>query len=504
MVDLNKRNVPLEIDSETFREVGYRLIDRIASFLESLPERPVAPSASPEEVRSQIEVEQQLPQTGRSAETLLSEAADLLFDLSLFNGHPRFWGYVTSSAAPIGCLADLLAAAVNPNVGSWKLAPAATEIELQTVRWIAELIGFPEKAMGLLVSGGNMANFVGFLTARHSRTARLSGNEDNEVGEPPRLAVYASRETHTWIEKAVDLFGPGTISLRWIETDDHQRIDLRALEREIQKDLEKEVVPFMVVGNAGTVSTGAIDPLNDLAGICRKHELWFHVDGAYGALAAAVPGVQEQFRGIVEADSVAVDPHKWLYAPLEAGCAIVQDGEALRNTFSHRPSYYHLEEEGVNFFEFGLQNSRGFRALKVWLGLSQAGREGYTQMISDDIELARELYQLVEEHPDLEALSHNLSITTFRYRPHRLAGLSSQSVSEYLDDLNRELLTRLEKSGEVYLSNALVNGKFALRACIVNFRTSLSDIRHLSEVVLRLGREVEEQLDGQTRRGAIS
>lgn len=503
MTDSNRRrNVPLEMDSETFRELGYQLIDRVAAFLDSLPGRPVSPSASPDEIRKRIGVERRLPEKGSSAENLLSNAADLLFDLSLFNGHPRFWGYVTSSAAPIGALADLLAAAVNPNVGAWKLSPAATEIELQTVRWVAELIGYPEDSTGLLVSGGNMANFVGFLTARHAKTSPLQDQDSNTPGTP--LAVYASRETHTWIEKAVELFGPGMVTLRWIDTDNRQRIDLADLESQIQADLDAGLLSFLVVGNAGTVSTGAIDPLEELATICRRYDLWFHVDGAYGALAAAVPEVEGQFRGMAQADSIAVDPHKWLYAPLEAGCALVRDGEALRSTFSHRPSYYHLEEAEVNFFEFGLQNSRGFRALKVWLGLCQAGREGFSRMISDDIQLARELYRLVDKHPDLEALSQNLSITTFRYKPHRLNDQSSQGVSEYLDDLNGELLTRLENSGEVFLSNALVEDKFALRVCIVNFRTSLSDIQRLPEIVLRLGREVEQDLDSNVSHASDS
>src|SRR5690606_24867833 len=458
----------------------------------------VTPAANADQIRARLKAETRLPEQGQSPETLLAKAADLLFHFSLLNGHPRFWGYVTSSAAPIGCLADLLAAAVNPNVGAWKLAPVATEIELQTIRWIAELIGFPHGTGGLLVSGGNMANFVGFLVGRHSKIS--SWPSETEGKEVPHFAVYASSETHTWIEEAIDLFGAGMTSLRWVRTDDDQRIDLSELERQIEEDLRGEIVPFMVVGNAGTVGTGAVDPLRELAVICKKHQLWFHVDGAYGALAAVVPGLKAQFDGIDKADSLAVDPHKWLYAPLEAGCALVRDVVLLRETFSHRPAYYHLEEKEVNFFEFGLQNSRGFRAMKVWLGLAQAGREGYSQMISDDIELARELYRLVEANPDLEALSQSLSITTFRYHPRTVPRVGGPEAADYLDRLNRELLDRIERSGEAFLSNALVNGSFALRACVVNFRTTLSDIRFLPEIVVRLGREIEYELEA-TRSG---
>src|SRR5690606_26229529 len=302
MIELDKRKVPLEIEAETFRRIGYQMIDRIALFLENIRERPVTPAANADQIRARLKAETRLPEQGQSPETLLAKAADLLFHFSLLNGHPRFWGYVTSSAAPIGCLADLLAAAVNPNVGAWKLAPVATEIELQTIRWIAELIGFPHGTGGLLVSGGNMANFVGFLVGRHSKIS--SWPSETEGKEVPHFAVYASSETHTWIEKAIDLFGAGMTSLRWVRTDDDQRIDLSELERQIEEDLRGEIVPFMVVGNAGTVGTGAVDPLRELAVICKKHQLWFHVDGAYGALAAVVPGLKAQFDGIDKADSL--------------------------------------------------------------------------------------------------------------------------------------------------------------------------------------------------------
>ena len=242
----------------------------------------------------------------------------------------------------------MLAAAVNPNVGAWKLAPMATEIEAQTVGWIAELIGYPTSCGGLLVSGGNLADFICFLAAR---TAKASW-EVRKVGlrhETGRhLRVYTSSETHTWTQKAMDLFGLGTDSIRWISTDQRQRLDLTVLRQRIREDLAQGDQPFLVVGTAGSVSTGAIDPLPELAAICREYEMWFHVDGAYGAFAGVLPDVSSDLGGLTEADSIALDPHKWLYAPLEAGCVMVRDPKFLRETFSYHPSYYHFDKEAIN------------------------------------------------------------------------------------------------------------------------------------------------------------
>jgi glutamate/tyrosine decarboxylase-like PLP-dependent enzyme len=276
-------------------------------------------------------------------------------------------------------------------------------------------------------------------------------------------------------------------------------MDVAALREQILSDTESGDKPFMVVGTAGTVSTGAIDPLPELAAICREFDLWFHVDGAYGGLAAVLPDAPAALTALNEADSVAVDPHKWLYAPLEAGCALVRNPEKLRDAFAYHPPYYHFGVEAINYFDLGPQNSRGFRALKVWLALQQAGRDGYVKMISDDIRLARELFERIPRYPELEAMTHSLSITTFRYVPADLVSGEAQSAG-YLDKLNLELLTRLQNSGKVYLSNAVIHGKFAMRVCIVNFRTSLADVEALLPIVVGMGKE----LDASLRSGVAS
>jgi aromatic-L-amino-acid/L-tryptophan decarboxylase len=491
---LRQRNAPLEIQADEFREIGHRLVDQIADRLSKVPDGPVTIDESPADIRRALGAEQTLPPAGTNAGRLVSEATDLLFDHSTFNGHPRFFGYITSSPAPIGMFGDFLAAAVNQNVGSWRLAPVATEIEGQAVRWIAELIGFPARCGGLLVSGGNMANFVGFLAARVARSpwdVRKSGL--SRAGRT--LVVYASMETHTWIQKAADLFGVGTDAIRWIATDDEQRMDPTALRRRIEEDLHLGHQPFLVVGTAGSVSTGVVDPLPEIAAICREHDLWFHVDGAYGALAAQAPGSPASLCALSDADSVAVDPHKWLYAPLEAGCVLVRDAETLRKAFSYHPAYYHFDDQVVNYFDYGPQNSRGFRALKVWLALRQVGRDGYLKMIGDDILLARHLHDLLAQHPEFEATTQSLSITTFRYVPPDLRPqLGSEQVERYLSQLNQNLLTAVEKSGDAFLSNALIGGKFVLRACVVNFHTGLGDIEALPLLLSRLGKETDAVL----------
>ena len=485
------RIAPIRLTADEFRRAGHELVDAVASFLEALPSHALTTSKSPSEIDAIIDAAASLPDEGTDAAELLRSTAALLFDQSLFNGHPRFFGYITSSPAPIGMLGELLASAVNANVGSWQLGPAATQIEAQTVRWIAELVGFPTSCGGLLVSGGNMANMVPFFAARAAAAEWDVRAAGVHAAGAPSLRVYASVETHTWIKKAADLAGLGTDSIRWIPTGDDLRMDTTALRDAIVRDRAAGDRAMMVVGTAGSVSTGAVDPLHEIARICRELGVWFHVDGAYGAFAAAVPGVSSDFAAIALADSVAVDPHKWLYAPIEAGCALVRDPQRLRAAFAYHAAYYHFGEEATNYVDFGPQNSRGFRALKVWLQLRQVGRSGYVRMIGDDMRLSRRLHERVTAHPELEPLAQGLSISTFRYVPQALrAHIGETDVEARLDALNEALLERIQASGELFVSNAVVRGRYALRACIVNFNTTEHDVDAVPELVVRMGREL--------------
>jgi len=489
------RHTPLDINAETFRALGHRLVDDIAAFLDSLPARPVTRGQPPSSVREALGLGAPLPEHGSDPTRLLERTAALLFDNSLFNGHPRFYGYITSSPAPIGMLAEFLAAAINANVGGFMLAPAATEIESETVRWIAEFIGYPSDCGGLLVSGGNMANMACFLAAR-AAGAGWNIREHGVGGSDGRpLRVYCSSETHTWINKAADLAGLGTSAIRFIPTDNELRLDVDHLQRQIDADAADGDRPLLVVGTAGSVSTGAVDPLRKIAAVCRTRGLWFHVDGAYGGFAAAVPDAPEDLLGLVEADSVAVDPHKWLYAPVEAGCALVKQAESLRDAFTYHPPYYYFAERTTNYVDYGPQNSRGFRALKVWLAFQQAGAAGYREMIAEDMALSRAMAAAVARHSELELFTQALSITTFRYVPMDLRPTIGEPDTErHLDSLNRRLLERIQDSGEVFVSNAVIGGRYVLRACIVNFHTTSADVEALPATIARMGGAVDREL----------
>jgi glutamate/tyrosine decarboxylase-like PLP-dependent enzyme len=507
----------LELSPEEFKHAGHGTINLIADFLEGLPRKKVTSGASPSKIRK-ILADRPLPSEGEDLHAIIEESANLLFDHSLFNGHPRFWGYITSSAAPVGALADLLASSVNANVGAFALSPMATEIERQTIRWITEMIGYHPDCGGVFVSGGNMANFIGFLAGRKCKIAsdiRKEGlpqlnysnaskpwgvyQEDGPTTEEKKkFLIYCPVGTHTWVQKAMDLFGFGTDAIRWVECSDTQQMDVADLRRQIQLDKRFGHRPFMVVGNAGSVGTGVVDDLDAIASICESEGLWFHVDGAYGVPAASLPELKEQFYGLSRADSIALDPHKWLYSPLEAGCILVRHEHHLQDAFSFNPDYYNFDgpedEKLINFHEFGMQNSRGFRALKVWMSIRQIGRDGYVEMLRKDIALSKALFELVDNTPEVEAVTQHLSITTFRFVP----GDNKKAPSdEYLNMLNELLLEHLQTGGEVFLSNAVVKGRYCLRVCIVNFRTRYEDLQALVEVVLREGHALHRELKNE-------
>ena len=492
----DKRETPITIGKDEFRKIGYQLVDTIAGFLDTIDQRPVTPGETPRQLQDLLG-SAALAEEGSPPAALMEKATALMLEHSLLNGHPKFMGYITAAPAPIGILADLLGAAVNPNVGAQVLSPVATEIEKQTVKWLAEFIGAAPSYGGILVSGGNMANFTAFLAARTAMATKKI-KEEGMAQADAKLVVYCSKTTHTWIEKAAVLFGLGTRAIRWIATGTDNRMDNIVLEQTIRDDLSQGFQPFMIIGTAGDVSTGAVDDLKAIAGLCKKYNLWFHVDGAYGAPAAVVPELKNMFAGMEEADSIALDPHKWLYSPLEAGCTLVKDPNHLIETYSSHPVYYNFtsgdEVKAQNYYEYGFQNSRGFRALKVWLALQQVGKNGYRKMIAEDMALSRLLYTLAEQHKELEAVTQNLSITTLRYIPEGYVPEGDEESAVYLNTLNETLLNELQQGGAVFLSNAVVGEKYCLRSCIVNFRTSEKDISEIVEIIVRAGRDTHKKL----------
>lgn len=485
------RSSPLDLTPEQFRSLGHDLIDQMAELLREIPAGPVTQGAGLADVRAALQ-NRGVPREGSDPHTLLDETVSLLRGHSLYNGHPRFFGFITSSAAPIGALAELIAATINQNVGGYSLSPMATEMEAQTVRWIAELVGMPAGSSGVLVSGGNMANIAGVWAAR---TNMLGGAVRSQgIRDLPPLRIYASAATHTWVQKAADLSGIGTNAIRWIAVDEKERIRPEDLRETLARDIAAGDRPVVIIGTAGSVSTGAIDPLGELASIADEHKIWFHVDGAYGAPAAMLPDAPGDLTALGRADSVAVDPHKWLYAPIEAGCILVRNPQVLRDAFSYHPPYYPDAIEDPDpplyYHEWSPQNTRGFRALKIWLGLRQVGRSGYERMIAEDIRLARRMYEMAETHEELEAKSVGLSICTFRYVGNRENGARSQ---DELNALNKSIMERVQAEGRAFLTNAVIDGNYLLRACIVNFRTGEDDVRALIDEVVRVGREEEAE-----------
>jgi len=433
--------------------------------------------------------EQPLPEEGRPFEDVLAFVREHVLPFPMGNSHPRFYGFINATADPVGVFADFLAATMNPNC--WGGDHAAIHVETRVIAWLAEMIGYPTSAEGVLVSGGSMANFTALAAARRGTTP---GNvrEDGLAGpDRPRLTVYASDQTHACVDKAVDLLGIGTRQLRKIETDDRFRIRIPELRAAIADDRAAGFQPAIVVGNAGTVNTGAIDPLDEIADICRAEGLWFHADGAYGALASMVPELKPQFAGMEKADSVAVDPHKWLYVPYEAGATLVRDPGRLSATFRKFPEYLASDPESpfpgpAWFAERGVELSRGFKALKVWMGIQTHGRRAYVERIASDIALARFLAAEVDRRPDFERLAEPvLSIANFRYRP------TKRSLSdEGLDALNRRIINRLVADGAFFLAPTVLKGRTALRVSITNFRTTQSDLLALLDEVERIGTDL--------------
>ena len=499
-----KRVAAADMPPEEFRAIGHSLIDAIADFYAHLPTASTASQLLPDEIRKKLG-RRELPENGTDIEPVIDKFRKIFFEHSTHNGSPRFWGYITSSGAPVGALADLLAAAVNPNCGAWALSPIATEIENQCIRWLAQFMGLPGKWDGIVVSGGNMANIVAFIVARKAKAPWDIRTKGLTAPESKRLVLYGSGEMHTWINKAADICGLGTEAVRWIPTDDEHRLRPDALRTQIEADRAAGLFPFMVCGTAGSVGTGAIDPLPEIARICKEFDLWFHVDGAYGAPAVALDDASADLKGLRLADSIAIDPHKWLYAPLEAGCTLVRRRDDLRDAFAFKPPYYQFDDnegqEVKNYFEYGPQNSRGFRALKIWLGFQQAGASGFRQMIADDIELAHRLHDFVGEQELLEQGTVSLSITTFRFVPADLRerSVGDRAVTDYLNELNARIATALRLSRRAFVSNAHIEDRFMLRTCIVNFRTTLADVELLPELIVQVGAE----LDARVRPAAL-
>ena len=427
-----------------------------------------------------------LPETGEPIEQVLATVRERILPRPFGNSHPRFFAFINATADPLGIVADYLAASMNSNC--WGGDHAAIHVEKQVLKWLAAILGLPDASEGILTSGGSMANFTALATARRAMAPGV--RETGFVGTEP-LVVYVSDEVHNCVDKAVDLLGIGWRQLRKIPTDDRFRIRVDLLKQAIADDRRAGSKPAIVVGNAGTVNTGAIDPLDELAELAAAEGLWFHVDGAYGAMATISKTLKPLFRGLERADSVAADPHKWLYVPYEAGATLVREPGRMAEAFE-RPAPYLVHDPDspvrgpVSFNERGPELSRGFKALKVWMGLKRHGVLGYAAAVDHDVAMARELADAVSTHPDFELLAPPvLSIVGFRYRPR-----GKDLDEDALASLNRRIVNRLVGSGAFFLAPTLLKGKTAMRVAIVNFRTREADVRALVEEAARAGRQI--------------
>ncbi|HZS61110.1 MAG TPA: pyridoxal-dependent decarboxylase [Gemmatimonadaceae bacterium] len=447
------------------RRVGAKVVDLIAGYLERLGDGPVWKPVP----RALIEAWQHAapPLVGQSSDEILEAFARDIAPYPFGNGHPRFFGWVNSPPTEIGIFADALAAAMNPSVAGGD--HAAVYVERQVVRWFAEMLGFRADAMGLLVSGSSAAALTGLAVARLHACRRIGRDVREDGLQGVSLRVYATAEAHSCHQKAVELLGLGRKAMRLVPSDAVLRLDTDRLDALIREDIAAGHQPMAVIASAGTVNTGAIDPIDRIADICARHGVWLHVDGAYGAPAVLTERYGDALQHINRADSLAMDPHKWLSVPVENGLILVRDAQLMRDTFSLVPAYLRTDDEPW-LSEYGIQQTRGFRALKTWMALRYHGVDGYKQRITNDCMLAERFADQIRRRADLELWSpSSLSIVCFRLRDS--------------DDRNRDLLKSIQHGGRAFLSGTVIDGRFWLRCCFVNHLTTDADIEILMRAI---------------------
>lgn len=483
-------------DWEAFRALGHRMLDEMLDYLASVRERPVWRPV-PAAIKAAFDAP--VPRDPADPAAVYEEFRQNILPYPTGNIHPRFWGWVMGTGTPMAMLADMLASGMNPHLAGYD--QSASLVEHQVIRWMAELLGFPPGSSGLLVSGGTVANLMGLTVARNSGAGFDLRTHGLQHPDAPKLVFYGSSETHSWAVRAAELLGLGTAAFRRIPVASDFTVDLEALKTAVSQDRRAGRRPFCAIGNAGTVNTGATDDLLGLAAVCREEGLWFHIDGAFGALAALSPALRPVIAGIEKADSIAIDLHKWGYLPFEAGCVLVRDRKIHRDSFATSASYLNPTARGIVagglvFADLGIQLSRGFRALKVWMALKTHGAETLGRLIQQNVEQARYLRDLIVADPRLELLAPvPLNVVCFRF--------VAPGVDEpELNALNEEILIRIQESGLAVPSGTLLGDRYAIRVAITNHRSRREDFALLADAVVRIGLQLVEESPARARTAA--
>jgi aromatic-L-amino-acid decarboxylase len=472
-------------DWSELRQLGHRMIDDMINHLATVAQRPVW-QPIPAEIREHFQTS--APIDAEGAEKAYEDFRRYVLPYAEGNLHPRFWAWVIGAGSGLGMLADMLAAGINPNLGSGDHAPAL--VERQVIDWMKQALGFPAESSGLLVTGASMANIIGLAAARHVK-ASINVKEDGLFASPARMMFCGSSETHNSIVKGLQLLGFGKQSFCPIEVSADFKIKIAALRDAIRRHKDEGLKPICIIGNAGTVNTGAVDDLAALADLCAEHDLWFHVDGAIGAPLAISSKLRPMLRGMERADSLAFDLHKWMQMPYDVGCVLVRDQAQHREAFSEAAAYLSRMPRGLCsgerwFSDYGPELSRGFRALKVWMCIKEHGLRRFAELFEQNVKQASYLAEAIDANAELELIARGeLNIVCFRYKGRR-------RDPQALNALNRELLMRLQEQGIAAPSVAILDGKFAIRVSICNHRTRLEDFDLFLREVLRLGRELEQ------------
>ena len=487
----------LDMDQETFRKLGHEVIDNIAKYYGTIREQRIVSENSSAAIEALFR--DVLPEEGEDPQTIIDDWNNRIIPNATHLGSPRYFGFVNGSGTMMSVFASAMAAAVNMNSGGWKAGPAATEIERRAITWLAELIGYhPQDCGGLFVGGGTIANQAALTTALHNHPQYNHSGDGLQSHQQGKFTLYMSdHEGHISIVKAADMIGLGRNSIRRVRSNEDLTMNVEALKQTIEEDFAAGNIPFCVVAQVGSINVGITDPLEGIAALCAEKNIWFHADGACGAVGAMLPELAPLFKGLDRADSVTLDPHKWLYISYECGCLLVKDPEKLRRTFSTSASYLQnslpTDYRGLDYFDYGPQMSRGFNALKVWMTIRHYGKSGYQKLLRQNIQCAQYMHRLVTGSSNFLSLhTPELFIYSFLFFPAKLRDQPGKNTDDYLDRLNQMIADEIMASGFAFIMTSRVKGRVVLRLSICSHRTTLKDMQLVFERLEEIGRRFED------------